>query len=66
MIDWSKWARRFPFSLDVKRCGECGGVMMTETVHDKHTRDGTNPKGVEADVCQDCGHAEHKDPVPGT
>lgn len=56
MIDWARWMRQFPFTVDVQRCEDCGGVMETEFVHDKHSQE--HWRGVEAYVCEDCGRTE--------
>lgn len=56
-LDLDRWARQFPFVVDARRC-DCGGLMETDWVHDPHTQE--HFRGVEAWVCQDCGHAERK------
>lgn len=63
-IDWAKWARQFPMTLGGKRCPEedCRGWMAEDYVRDPATQD--HWRGVEALVCQDCGHAERIEDHP--
>ena len=62
MIDWQKWARKFPFVAPGKRCPECGeGWMHEDYVHDPATQD--HWRGVEALVCEECDYAERLEEV---